>query len=198
MVKIITAPDTELIKRIYALYSAELARYTATPEHFRERLMLDCGAVIVIDEADSLLRGFAIVYRDGLLMLLVERSCRLQGVGARLLAECERLAAPCGRLMLGHGSSGRYLYCGALVQSELFPPELPDLTDDMSRFLIRAVILTAGRLLTACLSCPSSTRAISNAVISRSELGEMTSATRRIDSAISSRTGARTTATPAS
>lgn len=136
MVKIITAPDTELIQRIYELYSSELTRYTATYEHFRERLMLDCGSVIVIDEADSLLRGFAIVYRDGLLMLLVERSCRLQGVGARLLAECERLAAPCGRLMLGHGSSGRYLYCGALVQSELFPPELPDLTDDTSRFLM--------------------------------------------------------------
>lgn len=136
MVKIITAPDTELIKKIYALYSAELARYTATLTRFRERLMLDCGAVIVIDEVDSQLRGFAVVYRDGLLMLLVERSCRRQGVGTRLLAECERLAVPCGKLMLGHGSSGRYLYCGALVQSELFPPELPDLTDDMSRFLM--------------------------------------------------------------
>lgn len=135
MVKIITAPDTELIKRIYALYSAELARYTATPEHFRERLMLDCGAVIVIDEVDSQLRGFAAVYRDGLLMLLVERSCRCQGVGARLLAECERLAVPCGKLMLGHGSSGRYLYCGALIQSESFPAGEPDMTDDTSRFL---------------------------------------------------------------
>ena len=135
MVKIITAPDTELIKRIYALYSAELARYTATPEHFRERLMLDCGAVIVIDEVDSQLRGFAVVYRDGLLMLLVERSCRCQGVGARLLAECERLAVPCGKLMLGHGSSGRYLYCGALIQSESFPAGEPDMTDDTSRFL---------------------------------------------------------------
>lgn len=39
MVKIITAPDTELIKKIYALYSAELARYTATLTRFRERLM---------------------------------------------------------------------------------------------------------------------------------------------------------------
>ena len=135
MVKIITAPDTELIKSIYALYSAELARYTATPEHFRERLMLDCGAVIVIDEVDSQLRGFAVVYRDGLLMLLVKSSCRRQGVGARLLAECERLAALFGRLMLGHGSSGRYLYCGALIQSESFPAGEPDMTDDTSRFL---------------------------------------------------------------
>lgn len=135
MIKIITAPDTELINRIYALYSAELARYTATPERFRERLMLDCGAVIVIDEVDSQLRGFAVVYRDGLLMLLVERSCRRQGVGARLLAECERLAVPCGKLMLGHGSSGRYLYCGALIQSESFPAGEPDMADDTSRFL---------------------------------------------------------------
>lgn len=135
MVKIITAPDTELIKSIYALYSAELARYTATLTRFRERLMLDCGAVIVIDEVDSQLRGFAVVYRDGLLMLLVERSCRRQGVGTRLLAECERLAVPCGKLMLGHGSSGRYLYCGALIQSESFPAGEPDMTDDTSRFL---------------------------------------------------------------
>ena len=135
MVKIITAPDTELIKRIYALYSAELARYTATPEHFRERLMLDCGAVIVIDEVDSQLRGFAVIYRDELLMLLVERNCRCQEVGARLLAECDRLAVPCGKLMLGHGSSGRYLYCGALIQSESFPAGEPDMTDDTSRFL---------------------------------------------------------------
>ena len=121
MIKIITAPDTELIKRIYALYSAEIVRYTATLTRFRERLMLDCGAVVLTDETDGLLHGFAVVYRDGLLMLLVERSCRRQGVGARLLAECERLAVPCGKLMLGHGSSGRYLYCGALIQSESFP-----------------------------------------------------------------------------
>ncbi len=135
MIKIITAPDTELIKKIYALYSAELARYTATPERFRERLMLNCGAVVLTDETDGLLRGFAVVYRDGLLMLLVERSCRRQGVGARLLAECERLAVPCGKLMLGHGSSGRYLYCGALIQSENFPAGEPDMTDDTLRFL---------------------------------------------------------------
>ncbi|HIX93673.1 MAG TPA: GNAT family N-acetyltransferase [Firmicutes bacterium] len=135
MIKIITAPDTELIKRIYALYSAEIVRYTATLTRFRERLMLDCGAVVLTDETDGLLHGFAVVYRDGLLMLLVERSCRRQGVGARLLAECERLAVPCGKLMLGHGSSGRYLYCGALIQSESFPAGEPDMTDDTSRFL---------------------------------------------------------------
>ena len=134
MIKIITAPDTELIKKIYALYSAELVRYTATLTRFRERLMLDCGAVVLTDETDGLLRGFAVVYRDGLLMLLVKCTCRRQGVGARLLAECERLAVPFGKLILGHGSSGRYLYCGALIQSERDGQDEPDEQDDTSRF----------------------------------------------------------------
>lgn len=120
MPEIITNPDERLISEALGLYNSVFPERKTSLARFRRRLMLDSGASLPIERAEGRLVGFAVCYRDGLLMLAVEQSFRGRGIGSALLRECEALASPFGQLRLGYAASGSYLFCGAPVEANGF------------------------------------------------------------------------------
>jgi len=114
----ITQCSEALVSEACALYNRNFPRFAASEASFSRNLMLDDGAVMFTWREKETLAGFAVVYMDGLMMLCVDAPYRRRGIGAALLAACEKEAALYGKLILGHASSGRYLFCGAPKNKE--------------------------------------------------------------------------------
>ena len=118
MLEKITNPGDVLISEVHALYNRVFPKFAATKDGFCKHLALDHSAVLFTWRQDGVLAGFAVVSADGLLMLAVDEAYRRRGIGSSLLSACEREATPYGKLILGHGSSGPYLFCGAPLSEE--------------------------------------------------------------------------------
>lgn len=102
---------------LYALYSQCFPQYLVTPETFHRQLCPEKARVFAEYDQGRLV-GWALAQGNSIPMLCVDRACRRQGMGSRLLAAAEGYIRGAGnrQVTLGHGE--RYLLQGVPDESE--------------------------------------------------------------------------------